>query len=224
MKKVMLASLSVLLLALLATGCSSKAKDQQIASLQAQLEETRQELAQLQDQKQRLEARNRQLQTELDSLAELENLVVELKEKYTVLRVQDQLMYRSGQASLNSNGMRILDQVADILSRYPEYEIRIVGHTDDKQIKPEFRDRFASNWELSTARATNALHYLTDQHGLDPQRLSAVGQGEHEPIAPNTTAEGRAQNRRVEFLIAPEMPEKVIGEPQATDQGEQIIP
>jgi chemotaxis protein MotB len=224
MKKLILISLVMGLVALLATGCSSKAKDEQIASLQAQLEETRQELATAQDLNQRAEARARQLQEELDSLARLEQMVVELREHFTVLRVQDQLMFSSGQAQLNSNGQRILDQVADVLNRYPEYEIRVEGHTDDKQIKPEFQNRFASNWELSTARATNVVHYLTSQLNFDPKRLSAVGQGEHEPIASNESVDGRSQNRRVEFLISPQMPEKVLGEEVIEDEGEQIIP
>jgi chemotaxis protein MotB len=166
----------------------------------------------------------RQMQTDLDSLATLENMVVEMKQHFTVLRVQDQLMFSSGVARINKNGKHLLEQVAQILNRYPEYEIRVEGHTDNKQIKPEFRDKYASNWELSTARATNVVHYLTDHLGVDPARLSAVGEGEHQPIASNDTRQGRAENRRVEFLIAPKLPEKVIGEQQQQDQGEQIVP
>ena len=138
MRKLMPIAMAFVIPTLLLTGCSSKAKDEQIASLQAQLEETRQELAQVKDQQQRAEARNRQLQTELDSLAVLENMVVEMKDHYTILRVPDQLMFASGQARVNRHGRELLDKVGDVLKRYPEYEIRIVGHTDNKQIKPEF--------------------------------------------------------------------------------------
>ncbi len=224
MRKLMLVSLAVVLPALSFMGCSSKAKDEQIASLQSQLTETRQKLTDAQDQNQRADARMRQMQTDLDSLATLENMVVEMKQHFTVLRVQDQLMFSSGVARINKNGKHLLEQVAQILNRYPEYEIRVEGHTDNKQIKPEFRDKYASNWELSTARATNVVHYLTDHLGVDPARLSAVGEGEHQPIASNDTRQGRAENRRVEFLIAPKLPEKVIGEQQQQDQGEQIVP
>jgi chemotaxis protein MotB len=226
MRKLMPVAMAFVISALLLAGCSSKAKDEQIASLQAQLTETRQELDQVRDQQQRAEARNRQLQTDLDSLATLENVVVEMKEHYTVLRVPDQLMFASGQARVNRHGRQLLDQVADILSRYPEYEIRIVGHTDNKQIKPEFQSKFASNWELSTARATNVVHYLTEQKNLDPERLMAVGEGEHDPIATNDTVAGRAENRRVEFLIAPKLPVKQLGETEQPqqDKGEQILP
>jgi len=66
------------------------------------------------------------------------------------------------------------------------------------------RSRFASNWELSTARALAAVHFLTEQAGVDPRRVGAVGYGEFRPVADNATPEGRAKNRRIAITILPD--------------------
>ena len=74
----------------------------------------------------------------------------------------------------------------------------IEGHTDAMPIKSE---KYPSNWELSTARATNIIKYLTQTHKFPPDRLSAVGYGEYMPIAENTSPQGRAKNRRVDIIV-----------------------
>jgi len=71
-------------------------------------------------------------------------------------------------------------------------------------IRPEARNRFASNWELSTARALAAVHFLTEKAGVHPRRVGAVGYGEYRPLADNATAEGRARNRRIAITILPD--------------------
>jgi chemotaxis protein MotB len=76
-----------------------------------------------------------------------------------------------------------------------------VGHTDNVPIRPAARKRFPSNWELSTARATAAVRFLTEEAGIDPRRLGAVGYGEFRPVADNATPEGRAHNRRIAITI-----------------------
>jgi len=94
-------------------------------------------------------------------------------------------------------------KVAGLLAEHPELKIEVAGHTDNVPIRPDARSRFASNWELSTARALAAIHFLTEKAGLDPRRVGAIGYGEYRPIADNTTAEGRAKNRRIEIAILP---------------------
>jgi len=74
-------------------------------------------------------------------------------------------------------------------------------YTDDVQIAERFTGRYASNWELSSARAHAVVHYLTKNQGADPERLSAIGYGEYQPVADNTTPEGRAENRRVVIAV-----------------------
>jgi chemotaxis protein MotB len=128
------------------------------------------------------------------------------------LRVPDRLLFAFSSARISQSGMSLLDDIADIFGRYPEYNIRVEGHTDNKKIKPEFYDKFRSNWELSTARATAVVRHLVSRYNIDPERLVAVGYGEYRPIATNDTSEGRSKNRRVEFYIAPNMPSKSIGQ------------
>ena len=84
----------------------------------------------------------------------------------------------------------------------PDLNIGIEGHTDNEPIE---YSGWKSNWELSTARALSVLHYLADQEGIAPQRLSAVGYGEYKPVASNDTKEGRRLNRRVEIVILPKI-------------------
>jgi chemotaxis protein MotB len=111
--------------------------------------------------------------------------------------VTDDVLFAPGSATLEASGRRVLDVLAPTLTEF-DNPIMIEGHTDDRPINT---DRFPSNWELSSHRATTVLRELVDAHHLDPRRLSASGYGEQHPIGDNSTAEGRAANRRVELVI-----------------------
>ncbi|MBZ9538004.1 OmpA family protein [Modicisalibacter tunisiensis] len=116
------------------------------------------------------------------------------------LRIQDHLLFGSGDAALTGGGREMINQLVAILQRY-DGEISVEGHTDSVPIDTP---RFPSNWELSSARATAILRYLV-QAGIDPERLRAVGYADTRPLQSNRTAAGRAANRRVEVIIhAPE--------------------
>ncbi|HEX4996831.1 MAG TPA: flagellar motor protein MotB [Terriglobia bacterium] len=108
--------------------------------------------------------------------------------------------FDSGQADLKASGQEALRVIAQTLQDVP-YNLRIEGHTDNTPIHTA---RFPSNWELSTARATFILSYLTTQFGFRSSRLSVAGYGEHRPIGPNNTDVGRAMNRRVDIVILSE--------------------
>jgi len=125
------------------------------------------------------------------------SLQVELGERGVTVRFADAVFFDLGKADLKPEALRTLDEVAVLLKEVPNH-IRIEGHTDNWPISTE---RFPSNWELSTARATNVLRYLVEQHGLDPTRVSAAGYGEYRPLMPNDTDENRARNRRVDIVI-----------------------
>jgi chemotaxis protein MotB len=105
--------------------------------------------------------------------------------------------FASGSDVLKPEGRLLLDSLAANFSAV-ENQIRIEGHTDSVPIRTT---RFPSNWELSTARATSIISYLVQTYGIDPDSLSAAGYGEFRPIAPNSTPEGRAKNRRVDIVI-----------------------
>jgi chemotaxis protein MotB len=117
--------------------------------------------------------------------------------------ILDNVMFDSGEAILKPDGQSVMRKIAAILAEHTDLKIHVIGYTDNVPIRPERHARFASNWELSTARALAAVHYLTEQAGVDPRRVGAVGYGEFRPVADNSTAEGRAKNRRIAITILP---------------------
>jgi chemotaxis protein MotB len=128
--------------------------------------------------------------------------ITQLKGKLTVNLV-DKILFDSGRAEIKGDGTKVLDKVASVLNGVADKNIRIEGHTDNVPISGALTSKYASNWELSTARATSVARYLQDQDKVDPTRLVAAGYGEYHPIASNDSAEGRAQNRRIEIVLVP---------------------
>ncbi|MEJ2199387.1 MAG: OmpA family protein, partial [Desulfuromonadales bacterium] len=118
--------------------------------------------------------------------------ISELKGKLTV-NVVDKILFDSGKAELKSAGIKVLQQIGDILNSAVDKNIQVEGHTDNVPISGSLATKYPSNWELSTARATTVLHFLQDRVGVSGERLSAVGYGEYQPIASNSTAQGRAE-------------------------------
>lgn len=114
-----------------------------------------------------------------------------------VIRLNDTMLFDPGSAIIKPEARVTLDRIALSLSKFRN-PILIEGHTDSMPIRNE---KFPSNWELSTARATNIIKYLVQERKLPPDRLSAVGYGEYMPVEKNTTPQGRAKNRRVDIIV-----------------------
>jgi len=112
------------------------------------------------------------------------------------LRISNPLLFALGEADLKSEILPVLAKLAELTKSWPS-QIRVEGHTDDLPIHTV---QYPSNWELSSARALNVVKYFVDQ-GSNPSKLSAVGYGEFRPLVPNSSEEGRAENRRVEIFI-----------------------
>ena len=89
--------------------------------------------------------------------------------------------------------------------------LQVAGNTDNLPITGKLKDKFPSNWELSTQRATNVVRFLQDECKIPGTRLAAVGYGEFRPTAKNTTKEGRKKNRRIEVKLVPIHPVAVGG-------------
>ena len=123
-------------------------------------------------------------------------LVTQDDDRITI-RLADNLVFASASADVREDAKPLLKIVADAL-KDNKNEIRVEGHTDSI---PVVTDRYPSNWELSSARATSVLRYLTEQLGVDSRRISASGYGANKPIANNITPEGRALNRRADIVI-----------------------
>jgi chemotaxis protein MotB len=117
-----------------------------------------------------------------------------------IVRLSDSVLFPAGSADLSEQAKELLGEVADILVKAGR-PVSIEGHTDNIPTKS---GRYESNWQLSTARATNVLMYLIESYGMPPEKLSASGYGEYRPIASNDTPEGKAANRRVEVVIVDE--------------------
>ena len=127
---------------------------------------------------------------------------LQMMEKGLVITVVGDVLFDSGKAKIRQEASPILDKVAGVLSEnVPQLNIGIEGHTDNEPIR---FSGWKSNWELSSARALSVLHYLVDQKGILPSRVSAIGYGEYRPVASNDTKDGRQLNRRVEIVILPQ--------------------
>lgn len=113
-----------------------------------------------------------------------------------VVSLSEAGFFAPGEAVINSDAESVINTLAESL-QITNAQIRIEGHTDSTPIS---NARYPSNWELSTARASSVLARLIE-HGIEPERLSAAGYGGFQPVADNSTLEGRAQNRRVDVVI-----------------------
>lgn len=118
--------------------------------------------------------------------------------QYIQLTMKGALLFDSGSAELKPECYVVLDKISVILLRYAEGEVEINGHTDNV---PMSGGKYASNEELSSARALSVFYYLIDNSSIDPARLKHAGMGDRVPVADNSTAEGRSKNRRVEIRI-----------------------
>ena len=139
-----------------------------------------------------------QLIEEFKKDIELNSSIKVLKEpRGVVIRLNDTMLFDQGSAIIKPEAMATLDRIAASLDKFKN-PIVIEGHTDSMPIRNE---KYPSNWELSTSRATNIIKYLTEKYKFPPSRLSAVGYGEYMPIEKNDTPQGRAKNRRVDIII-----------------------
>jgi chemotaxis protein MotB len=145
-----------------------------------------------------------------DEIEEGRIAVTRLKDKLSLSMV-DKILFDSGSAEVKKGGRKVLDRVADILKKATDKQIMIEGHTDNVGIGRLLRERFPTNWELSSQRATNVLRYLQDVAGIDPRLLSASGYAEYRPVDSNETREGRARNRRIEIVLIPLDSDRVTG-------------
>lgn len=119
------------------------------------------------------------------------------KEGALDIQLSEKVLFSSGEASFNSRAAAVLRPLLDVL-KDTDYTITVEGHTDNI---PIYTERFPSNWELSSSRATSVVRYLIKE-GIDPGRLKAVGYADTQPITDNNSAEGRARNRRVTLVIS----------------------
>jgi len=177
-----------------------------------EIEELQRQLIDLKGQKVLSEADNVKIKSTYESLItdlkrQIENQEITIKKFRDQISVTlvDQILFEFGKASITFEGEKILEKVGKILKNIQGKQIRIVGHTDNIPIMEEYRYKYPSNWELSAARAAAVIRYFQNNIHLEPKVLEAVGHSFYEPVASNETSQGRAQNRRVEIIIFPQL-------------------
>lgn len=131
-----------------------------------------------------------------------QDMTIEFNSQFVKLTLKGNLLFNSGDAVIKEEAYPVLNKLSTILEKYADCEIVIEGHTDNV---PQSNGKYASNNELSSARALAVFYYLTDHSTLNPVNISHSGRGEYIPIADNSTPEGRALNRRVEIKIYHEL-------------------
>ena len=195
MKTKLLKTIAIVFISIAFAGCTfiiqkgRRSDVQKIEELSTQLDE--------------LNRTKRLLEGRLEQEIQDKQVKLQMMEKGLVITVVGDLLFDSGKAKIRPEAHTILDKVARVLKEnVPQFKVGIEGHTDNQPIK---HSGWKSNWELSTARALSVLHYLVNEKGISPGRLSANGYGEYTPVSLNDTKEGRQLNRRVEIVILPQL-------------------
>jgi chemotaxis protein MotB len=137
-----------------------------------------------------------------EAMADFENRGVDIYTKDGLIYVSlaEELLYKSGSAKLGNSGKEALGTLASVLNDYPKLKVIVVGNTDTVRVKG-----VADNWSLSTERANGVVRILAKDYSVDPSRLTAAGKGKFNPVADNTSAEGRAKNRRTDIILNPDL-------------------
>ena len=131
---------------------------------------------------------------------EIDNMVsLNYTSQFVQLTIQGSILFDSGKTDIKEDAIPVIDKVGQILETYAGGTIEIEGHTDN--VPMSSGGKYANNDELSSGRALSIFYYLCEHTNLDPSNLVHTGRGEYDPIADNSTDEGRARNRRVEIKI-----------------------
>ncbi len=172
-----------------------------------------------------LDAENVKLKKQLSSKAQsieeisethkklIENLKKEIEDKnITIEKLDDRLnitfaneiLFTSGSTEISEEGKQTLKSFAEsIINEIASYNVLVVGHTDNKPLNTALKEKYVSNWGLSSARATSVVHLLTEENNIDPASLYTIGRSYYTPKDSNDTKEGREKNRRVEIKLLP---------------------
>lgn len=133
---------------------------------------------------------------------EMQDLDIKVLKGVVYISLDDRMLYRSGGYEISTKAGEILSKIAKIIMDYKDYSVLVEGNTDTDPIS---RPNIRNNWDLSALRASSVVQALQNNYGVDPKRLTAAGRGEYNPVATNSTAEGKALNRRTQIIITPEL-------------------
>lgn len=141
------------------------------------------------------------LMQRFQKLIDAGKLKIKIVDGRMVVELPSDILFPSAQASLSRDGLAAIREIATVLSEVPDRRYQVEGHTDDWPIQTV---RFRNNWELAAARSITVVRTMVNA-GLAAERVSAAGYGETRPVGDNETQDGRAQNRRIEIVIVPDL-------------------
>ena len=133
---------------------------------------------------------------------ELQEVDVKVLKGVVYVSLADNMLYRSGSYEVNDRAKTTLSKIAKILGDYKDFEVLVEGNTDDVPIA---RPNIRNNWDLSALRASSVVQVLQNDYGIAPNRLSAAGRGQYNPVATNDTELGRQRHRRTQIIITPKL-------------------
>ncbi|MCB9592939.1 MAG: OmpA family protein [Sandaracinaceae bacterium] len=189
-----------------ALGQEVEGLESERGDLQSSLDETRRALEELrQRERQQAERLNvfRQMLERFASMIAAGRLRVRIVRNRMVIELQNDILFASGRAELQEAGEEALREIVGVLNSIQNRQFQVAGHTDNV---PMHSSRFASNWELSTTRAVNVVQFMIE-NGMNAELISAAGYADTQPVVSNATPEGRAQNRRIEIVLVPNLDE-----------------
>lgn len=183
--------------------------DQNQAQIQSQQQRLRQLQALIDQQQKNTEALRKKMADALVGF-NASQLTVSVKNGKVYVSMQESLLFPSGSAVVNPKGKEALSTLAQVLNQNPDINVEVEGHTDSIPISKRYED----NWALSVARSTAIVRILTRDYSVASNRVTASGRSWYNPVADNSTPEGRQLNRRTEIILAPKLDElmKLIGE------------
>ncbi|MGH1359346.1 MAG: OmpA/MotB family protein [Burkholderiaceae bacterium] len=174
-------------------------------AVQAELSQCQSSARQMRTETSELARTKKELADRLQSAIAKKDVQIELLKGRLAVRVLDRILFDSGSAAIQPEGLNILGTIAEVLVDGTD-RIRVEGHTDDVPISAALRERYPTNWELSGARAASVVRYFQGKYEIDPVRLEAVGHSHYQSVAANDSAENRQRNRRVEVILTAASP------------------
>ncbi|HEX6914902.1 MAG TPA: OmpA family protein, partial [Chitinophagaceae bacterium] len=131
-----------------------------------------------------------------------EDINIKVDKGVVYIDISDKLLFKSGKYEVTDQAKLVLGKVATVLKNQPGIEFMVEGHTDSIPFRSGV---LLDNWDLSVKRATAVVRILQREYGMNPAQMTAAGRGEYVPLTSNTSAEGRASNRRTRIVILPQL-------------------
>lgn len=187
-----------------------KIEADRLEKIKSELEERSKRVAELEG---KIAAQEKQMSALRNTLSKALNnfegkgLTIEHKNGKVYVSMENKLLFNSGSWSISPEGKKAVVELGKVLAENPDISVLIEGHTDNDKVLGNLGGGVENNWDLSTKRATTIVGVLSENSGINKQNLTAAGRSEYAPLMSNSTAEGKAKNRRIEVILAPKLDE-----------------